>query len=111
MKKLPKDQFLVPHNILEESKFISMSLSAQMLYIHLCKIKNRMKDQEKFYRHISTLEKDTGLHRNTITKAKSELINAQYIEVERDYYTTSGNRSADVFHLNGYKFKIDSPRT
>lgn len=99
------NQFFVPHNVLEEDKFISMSLSAQLLYIRLCKIRNRMKS-EKFYRDIRTLAKETGMNRNTITKAKKELVEAQYIGVERDFYTATGNRSADVFHLNGYRFKV-----
>jgi len=105
-KKLPQNQFFVPHNILEEAKFLNMSLSAQMLYIHLCKLKNRMNNQD-FYRHMATLEKDTGMHKNTITKAKKELVKAQYIDVVRDHYTSTGRRSADVYHLNGYKFRIN----
>jgi hypothetical protein len=104
MKSLPSNQFFVPHNILEESKFISLSISAQMLYIHLCRIKNRM-GTDKFYRDMKTLSRETGLHINTLKKSKKELKEAQYIGVERDHYTASGNRSADVFHLNGYRYK------
>jgi hypothetical protein len=37
-----KNQFFVPHNVLEEEKFLNMSLSAQILFIHLCKLKNRL---------------------------------------------------------------------
>lgn len=105
MKKEAYNQFFVPHNVLEEAKFIGLSLSAQMLYIHLCRIKNRMGGNEKFYRDIRTLQKETGMHRNTLTKAKKELIKSQFIGVERDCYKASGNRSADVFHLNGYRYK------
>ena len=110
MKNMPSDQFFMPHNVLEEAKFINLSTSAKVLYMYLCKLKNRLqtKKSDKFYRHISTLSRDVGLCSRTIMKAKQELIKAQYIEVERDYYTTSGNRSADVYHLNGYKYKINT---
>lgn len=98
------NQFFVPHNVLEEANFLAMPLSAQMLYIHLCRLKNRLK-KNKFYRDIRTLAHDTGMNKNTITKAKQKLIKAQYIGVERDCYTSSGARSADIFHLNGYRYK------
>lgn len=98
------NQFFVPHNVLEEVKFIEMPLSAQMLYIHLCRLKNRLQ-RNNFFRDIRTLAKETGMNPKTISKAKKILVKAQYIGVERDCYTASGNRSADVFHLNGYRYK------
>jgi len=106
MKKLAHNQFFVPHNVLEEIKFLEMPLSAQMLYIHLCRLKNRLRC-EKFFRDVRTLAKETGMNKKTITIAKALLVKNQYIGVERDYYTASGNRSADVFHLNGYRFKCE----
>lgn len=108
-KKINKeayDQFFVPHNVLEEDKFISLSLSAQALYVRLCKLKNRL--GEKFYRDVNTLARETGLSRRSVINAKKELVKAQYIGVERDCYASSGNRSADVFHLNGYRYKANA---
>jgi hypothetical protein len=107
MKKDVDNQFFVPHNVLEEEKYISLSLSAQALYVRLCKLQNRM--GPNFYRDLNTLSKETGMHRNTLIKAKKELLKTQYIGVERDCYTASGNRSADVFHLNGFRYK-DTPK-
>ncbi len=101
LKNQAHNQFFVPHNVLDEEKFLNMKLSSQMLYIHLCKLKNRLQ-KENFYRHIKTLARETGMNVKTVIKAKQELIKAQYIGVDRDYYTSSGNRSADVFYLNGY---------
>ena len=109
MKKKAHNQFFVPHNVLEEAKFISMPLSAQILYIHLCRLQNRLKS-DHFYRDVRTLEKETGLHRNTLTEAKKTLVKNKYIDIERDYYISGGFRSADRFHLNGYRYK-DVPRT
>lgn len=104
MNNKASNQFFVPHNILEEDNFLSMPLSAQMLYIHLCRLKNRMK-KENFYRHISTLARETKMNKNTVIKAKQILIEKQYIGVERDWYSSTGFRSADRFHLNGFKYK------
>lgn len=106
MKKVD-NQFFVPHNVLEEDKFISLTLSAKVLYFWLCKLQNRL--GPNFYRDLNTLSRETGMHRNTLIKAKKELLKAQYIGVERDCYTASGNRSADVFHLNGFRYK-DEPK-
>jgi len=94
--------FKFPHNVLEENKFLLMQKSSQLLYLHLCKLKNRLGDN--FYRSVDTLSKDTNFNRNTIKKAKKELVKNLYIDVERDHYICNGNRSADRFHLNGYKF-------
>lgn len=106
MSRKVDNQFFVPHNVLEEDKFTSLPLSAQMLYIRLCKLQNRL--GTKFYRDIDTLAKETGMNRKTVIVAKQALVKTQYIGVERDFYTASGNRSADVFHLNGYRYKIDA---
>lgn len=103
MKKQVDNQFFVPHNVLEEEKFVSLSLSAKILYLYLCKLKNRLGDH--FYRDLNTLARETGISRRSVISAKKELLKAQYIGVERNYYTASGNRSADYFHLNGYKYK------
>jgi hypothetical protein len=103
MKSKVDNQFFVPHNVLEEEKFLSLPLSAQILYIRLCKLKNRLGDN--FYRDLNTLAKETGISRRSVIYAKKALLKAQYIGVERNYYTASGNRSADFFHLNGYKYK------
>jgi len=107
MRKKVENQFFVPHNVLEEVKFTEMSLSAQILYIHLCRLKNRLK-KEPFFRDLKTLSRDTGLHINTLKRAKKELVKNLYIDIERDYYTHNGFRSADRFALNGYRYKDNS---
>jgi len=104
LMKKANNQFFVPHNVLEEAKFKELPLSAQILYIHLCKLKNRLK-KDHFFRDVRTLSIDTGLNKKTISIAKQKLKNAKYIGIERDHYIQSGNRSADVFHLNGYRYK------
>lgn len=103
MNKKVDNQFFLPHNVLEEDKFTSLPLSAQVLYVRLCKLQNRLGTQ--FYRDLDTLAKETGMNRKTVIRAKKELLKAQYIGIERDCYTASGNRSADVFHLNGFRYK------
>jgi hypothetical protein len=104
MTKKADNQFFVPHNVLEEDKFLSLPLSAQMLYVHLCKLKNRLQ-KDNFYRDLKTLSRETKMNKNTISKAKMLLLDKQYIGIDRDFYLASGNRSADQFHLNGYRYK------
>jgi len=103
MSKKVDNQFFVPHNVLEEEKYTSLPLSAQALYTRLCKLQNRL--GSNFYRDVDTLAKETGMSQRTIIRAKKALLKAQYIGIERDCYTASGNRSADVFHLNGFRYK------
>lgn len=105
MSSKVENQFFVPHNVLEEEKFISLPLSGKVLFMYLCKLQNRL--GPRFYRDLETLARETGMHRNTVIAAKKALLKAQYIGVERDCYTASGNRSADVFHLNGFRYKTD----
>ena len=104
MKKKMDNQFTIPHNVLEDAKFIDLSLSAKVLYMYLCKIRNRMQT-EQFYRSIKTLVKDTGLNKNTLSSAKKELLKCEFIGIDRDFFLSSGHRAADRFHLNGYRFK------
>jgi len=104
MKKV-SNQFFVPHNVLEDEKFINLKLSSQMLYIHLCRLKNRLKT-DNFFRHIKTLAKETKMNVNTVKNAKKELVKLQYIIVKRNHCPISGNRSADIFYINGYKYTV-----
>ena len=106
-KKVANNQFFVPHNVLEEAKFKNMALSSQMLYIHLCRLKNRMKT-EPFFRDLTTLSNDTGISISTLKRAKKELIKNLYIDIHRDYFKHTGFRSADRFSLNGYRFMDNS---
>jgi hypothetical protein len=100
------NQFFVPHNVLDEAKFLKMRLSSQILYIHLCKLKNRL-GRDKFFKDVDSLALITGMNKKTISKAKKELLKNEYIGIERDCYIASGHRSADIFHLNGFRYKIN----
>jgi len=101
------NQFFMPHNVLEDAKFKNMRGSAQLLYMYLCKLKNRLGDN--FYRSLETLSDDTGMSKNSIKSAKKELEKNLYIDIDRDYYSHSGYRSADRFALNGYRY-LDNPK-
>ena len=97
------NQFFVPHNILDEGKFKKMKKSSQLLYIYMCKLKNRHGDG--FYKHIEDFQKETNMGLSTIRKAKQQLIDKKYINVKRDFYLHGGYRSADRYYLNGYKYQ------
>lgn len=98
--------FKTPHNVLEDAKYIALPLSAQMLYIHLCRLKNKI-SQERFYRNMPTLIKETGMSERTLQRAKKVLLKAEYIGIERDAYKANGHRKADIYHLNGFSYKLD----
>ncbi|MHA1738163.1 MAG: helix-turn-helix domain-containing protein [Candidatus Heimdallarchaeota archaeon] len=100
------NQFFMPHNVLEEAKFRNQTPSAKILFMYLCKLKNRLGDDH--YRSIGSLAHDAGLSINSIKSAKKELEKNMYLDVKRDYFLNSGYRSADRFHLNGYKY-LDNP--
>jgi hypothetical protein len=102
MKKTKINYFPLPHNVLEDAKFKTLSPCARILYVYLCKLKNRIGDN--FYRSLETLSQDTGFHKNSIKKAKKELVEALLIDIERDYYSHNGYRSSDRFKLNGYRY-------
>lgn len=108
--ELASNQFFVPHNVLEDAKFLKMRKSSQMLYIHLCRLNNRLKKSKKdlFYRGIETLMSDTNMSKRVIKKAKAELVENKFIDVKRDCYVHGGARSADRFLLNGYRFKDET---
>lgn len=102
MNKKASNQFFVPHNVLEEERFIRMNKCAQILYIHLCRLKNRL--GQGFYRDMKTLSRDTNIHVNTLKKAKKELLTNHYIDIERDHFEHGGYRTADRYFLNGYRY-------
>jgi hypothetical protein len=63
--------FRVSHGVLESEQFKQLPVTAKLLYIYLCKLRNRLaKDNGEFFRSDTILERDTGLSNFTIRKAK-----------------------------------------
>ena len=81
MAKKLFNEFGVPHEILEDSKFKKISASTQVLYIHLCKLRNRYSERY----------------------AKNLLKKYNFIEVKRGQYVHGKQRSPDWYRVNGYK--------
>ena len=67
--------FPICHDILESQVFRSLPICSQMLYVWLCKLRNRKGTKSKGVIQISDreLEEITGMSRPTITKAKKRL--------------------------------------
>lgn len=69
--------FRISHSVLEERAFKKLPASAQVLFMHLCRLRNRLKDKRKdnsFWRTDQQLLRDTGLHRRTLLRAKIALV-------------------------------------
>jgi DNA-binding MarR family transcriptional regulator len=107
----PINNFFCPHSVLEETNFKELSLSAKYLYIILCKLANRYADTEGwFFRSLTALAEDTHMHKSSVSKAKSDLIDGGFINVERGYFEHSRLRTSDCFKLNGFKFKTNKTK-
>jgi len=102
-----KNNFLVPHEVWEDPKFQNLHLSAKHLYTTLCKIANRLSDDNGwFYRGINQLVNDTNLSKSIVIKAKRVLKDNQFIDIKRGYFEHSKQRTYDYFRLNGFRFKV-----
>lgn len=67
--------FKVSHEILESHVFQQLHPSSQMLYVWLCKLRNRRGTEKKGFVQVSDreLEKLSGMPRKTISRAKKQL--------------------------------------
>jgi hypothetical protein len=102
----PINNFFCPHSVFEDVKFKEMPLSARYLYTILCKLANRLADNEGwFYRSLSCLEEETHMSRASVSKSKQILKKNQFIDIKRGYYEHSKIRTYDYFRLNGFRFK------
>jgi hypothetical protein len=105
-KKDTKNNFFVPHAVIEDIKFKKLPDSAKILYIILCHIANRYADENGwFWRSLTQLQEDTGKSRKTIIKAKKLLKKQEFIDTEHTFYTHSKKRTYDSFRLNGFRFR------
>ena len=92
--------FPVQHAVIESEDFEYLDLSSKVLYCYLAKLSNRFANKDRwFYRSMNDLAKDSGLHINSIKKAKKELKRKGLIEVEPHKYTRLGKRLADGYRL------------
>jgi len=98
--------FKCSHNVYEDTKFLDLPLSAQMLYTHLCRLANRLSENGWFYRSLTNLEKDTGMSRHSICSAKQILSDKKFIDIKRGYFEHSKTRTYDYFRINGFRFRV-----
>jgi hypothetical protein len=76
-----KNDFPVSHTVLELKKFKDLPIPAKWLYCSLCKLSNRLADEDGwFFRTYAALEVDTGLSRPTISRATRALEISDLIE-------------------------------
>ena len=100
------NEFQVPHEVLEDARFKELKISSKVLYMYLCKLKNRYVDSEgMFWRSVRTLRDDTKMDLDTVQAAKKELKNKGFIEVIRGKYVHGKSRAPDWYRVNGFRIK------
>jgi len=108
-KQLPyqtdtNNNFLVPHAVLEDIKYIQLPISAKFLYTIHCKLANRYADKEGWYwRSIPQLVRDSGLNRKTVISANKKLKKEEFIDISATFYEHSKKRTYNSYKLNGFR--------
>lgn len=104
MSKKLHNEFGVPHEVFEDTKFKELRISSRVFYVYLCKLRNRYADEKGlFWRSMRTLSDETGMNLDTVKGAKKELKSKGFIEVVRGKYAHKKNRAPDWYRVNGYK--------
>ena len=94
-----RNYFRVSHSVLEQKCFINLSVHARLLYVYLCKYRNRY-GNKKFWHSTKNLSIEINMDKRAITKARKELISIKAIEITRGYYNR-GMRAPDWYQVNG----------
>ena len=77
------DFFRVSHKILECVAFKELPENAKLLYIYLCKYRNRYQRKKSYFtRSDSMLAEDTGMTRNTIRTQRKRLVRDRFIFIK-----------------------------
>ena len=101
-----KNNFMVPHCVVQDPKFKEQPSCAKWLYTCLCKVANQNADDEGWFFHgLKQLEELSGMDRKTVIRAKKILNLNEFIDIKRGYMEHTGNRKYDYFKLNGFTFK------
>ena len=94
-----KKTFSMSHSIIASKQWIELSMPSKILYQVLCRLSDKYKtrDNKWFFRSIRHLAEETGLNKDTITKARNELIDRGFIVVN---ITKDHNRKkATKYHI------------
>ena len=105
---ITKGFFKVPTSIIEAQCFPPLSSSARLLYFTLCYCLNRFTDgkepeKDYFFCTSEELQKLTGLSRNTLFKARKELMDFQFIEYWRSSTETKAGKGLTTWHKGHYR--------
>ena len=84
-KREPETNFFrITHEHLETTKFKALKPSSKILYMYLCKLRNRFANSDGvFFRSDVQLSEDAGLSPPSIWKARHELLRAGFIKWEQ----------------------------
>jgi len=93
-----KNFFRISHKIIEQDRFWELSNGAKVLYLYLCKHRNRyQRSRDYFIRSYRQLINDTGLSHRTIVLASKEL------EAARLVWTITGKSKRTKWHVFDYE--------
>ena len=97
--------YKVPFEITYTIKFKKMKLSAQVLYMVMCRIANNYANEEGwFYHSINDFSEKSGLQRKTVLTSKKDLEKNGYIDVKRSQYAHTKQRACNYYRINGFSF-------
>ena len=72
--------FPVQHAVLEHPNFNKLKQSGIVLYLYLCKYDNRYKSKRCYFtRSDRQIQRDSGMARTTINRARNELVKFGFI--------------------------------
>lgn len=104
--------FKVPHETVTEEKFLNMKASSKALYMTFCRLANYYANTDGwFFRSMRDLSKDSGLHLQTVVKAKKELIRLNFVCCKPGRYESNNYRASDCYKINGFKMIVTTEKT
>jgi hypothetical protein len=75
-------KYLKSHSVGESPQFKSLSYAAQAFFDVLCRLRNRLRcsdEDESFWRSDLQLMRDSGMPRNTMKRARQELVDGGFL--------------------------------
>jgi len=95
--------FNIPHNVLDDKDFKSLSTSTKLVLVYLFKYSNRYQ-KDGFFRRVEDICKDIRLSKATVIKAKKELVENNFLVIHKKGNKNYKHKNCDEFFL-GFNFE------
>ena len=105
MSQKYKNFFPVRHDAAGNLAAMYLPNSARWLYIVLCQLDNRFcrPTRDFFFRSLNDLEKDTGMNRKTIIKAKRKLESLYFVKTWQIHWEDEETGRKSEKHITAFK--------